>query len=127
MQDYHLYEYTVIRLMPRVERGEFINIGTILYCSGQKFLECRFHFDENRILSLFPEVDLPLIRQYAQTFECICEGPERGGAIGQLSLAERFRWLTATRSTMIQGAPVHDGYTKDARATLERLQVEMVL
>lgn len=126
MQGYHLFEHATIRLVPKVERGEFINIGTILYCSGQKYLESIFHWDEKRIMSLFPELDIELVKQYACSFERICKGESEGGPIGQLSIAERFRWLTATRSTIIQASPVHTGYTQDARATLMRMHEELV-
>lgn len=126
MQDYHLYEYAVIRLVPRVERCEFINVGTILYCSGLRFLGCRFHWDDQRILALFPDTDLGLIRQYARSFELICAGGTEGGSIGQLALAERFRWLTATRSTMLQSSPVHPSYCMDPQLTLEKILQQQV-
>lgn len=127
MQDYHLFEYAVVRLVPRVERGEFLNIGTILYCPGQRYLESVFHWDQQRIMTLFPETDLDLVKHYACSFGLICAGREEGGAIAGMALAERFRWLTATRSTIIQASPVHTGYTRDARETLMRLHKELVV
>ncbi|UII25381.1 DUF3037 domain-containing protein [Fulvivirga maritima] len=127
MQDYHLYEYATLRLMPRVERGEFVNIGTILYCKAHKFLECRFHWDEGRIKAIFPETDLELVKKYAMAIEEVCAGGKRGGAIGELTIAERFRWITATRSTILQASPVHPAFCKEAEATLERLHSELVL
>ena len=126
MQGYHLFEYATIRLIPRVERGEFVNIGSILYCSGERFLECIFHWDDQRILTLFPDIDLALVKGYARSFELICEGSKSGGGIAGLTIAERFRWLTATRSTIIQGSPVHTGYTRDARTTLQKLHADLV-
>lgn len=126
MQGYHLFEYATIRLMPKVERGEFVNIGTILYCSGERFLQCIFHWDEQRILALFPEVDLELVKQYSHSFELICEGSMAGGSIAAFAIAERFRWLTSSRSTIIQSSPVHTGYTQEALATLEKLCADLV-
>lgn len=127
MQDYHLYEYAVIRLVPRVERGEFVNIGTIMYCSGQRFLECSFQWDEQRLIALYPGLEIPLVQKYAESFKAICEGGSAGGAIGQLTIAERFRWLTATRSTILQTSAVHPAYCKDAQSTLEKLHQHLVL
>jgi hypothetical protein len=126
MQGYHLFEYATIRLIPKVERGEFVNIGSIMYCSGERFLQCVFHWDEARMLALFPDVDIELVKNYAHSFELICEGSKAGGAIAGYAIAERFRWLTATRSTIIQGSPVHTGYTKDAHATLQKLHSDLV-
>lgn len=126
MQGYHLFEYATFRLIPRVERGEFINIGSILYCSGEQFLQCLFHWDERRVTALFPEVDLANIQNYCHAIEHVCAGDQKGGSIAALSMAERFRWLTATRSTVIQAAPVHPGYTQDAQATLHRIHTALV-
>lgn len=126
MQGYHLFEYATIRLIPKVERGEFVNIGSILYCSGERFLQCIFHWDEPRILALFPEVDLELVKEYSKSFELICEGCPEGGDIATMAMAERFRWLTATRSTIIQASPVHTGYTQDALTTLDKMHTDLV-
>ena len=126
MQGYHLFEYATIRLMPKVERGEFVNIGSILYCSGERFLQCSFHWDEQRLLALFPELDLELVKQYSESFQLICEGAVAGGGIASFAIAERFRWLTATRSTIIQSSPTHTGYTQNALATLQKLHDELV-
>jgi hypothetical protein len=126
MQGYHLYEYATVRLIPKVERGEFVNIGSILYCSGERFLQCAFHWDEQRILALFPDVDLEVVKCYSQSFELICEGSIAGGSIATYAIAERFRWLTATRSTIIQASPAHTGYTCDAKATLQKLHTDLV-
>ena len=127
MQDYHLYEYATIRLIPRVERGEFINIGTVLYCKHLRFLESKFHYDVEKINALFKEVDHEVVKCYIGSFEAICKGVKEGGAIGELPLAERFRWLTATRSTIIQTSAVHPAYCKEAEITLDRLFEELVL
>jgi hypothetical protein len=135
MEGHHLFEYAAIRLIPKVERGEFVNIGSILYCGGERFLQCIFHWDESRILALFPEVDIALVKNYSHSFELICEGSTTGRSnpdqsnpqrIAEFTIAERFRWLTATRSTIIQSSPVHTGYTKDALATLQKLHADLV-
>ena len=136
MEGHHLFEYAAIRLIPKVERGEFVNIGSILYCGGERFLKCIFHWDESRILALFPEVDIALVKNYSHSFELICEGSTTGRSnlgqgnppqsIAEFAIAERFRWLTATRSTIIQSSPVHTGYTKDALATLQKLHADLV-
>ena len=126
MQGYHLFEYATIRLIPKVERGEFVNIGSILYCSGERFLQCVFHWDEERMLALFPEVEVELVKHYSHSFELICEGSKAGGDIAAMAMAERFRWLTATRSTIIQSSPVHTGYTQDALATLQKMHTDLV-
>lgn len=126
MQGYHLYEYAVIRVMPRVEREEFINIGVVLYCSAEKFLACRFELNEPRILALDPQLEMEQLNAYIQSFDLICQGLKSAGSIGQLSPAERFRWLTATRSTILQTSKVHPGFCQNPSETLERLFGELV-
>lgn len=127
MQDNHLFEYAMIRLVPLVERGEFINIGVGLYSSGHRFCDCQFQLEEERINSLFREVDLELVQQYVDAFQKICRGDKAGGPIAQLSMPKRFRWLTASRSTIIQCSPVHIGYTQNPENSLRRLFEEMVV
>ena len=127
MQESHLFEYAVIRIVPHVEREEFINVGVILYCRQQDFLEARWSLDE-KLMSLFaPQLDLTELKQNLCAFEIICKGGPEGGAIGMLDLPGRFRWLTATRSTILQPSNVHPGYTEDAAATLEKLFGQLVL
>lgn len=126
MQGYHLFEYAVIRLVPQVEREEFLNVGVILFCAHERFLECTFEWDEKRIRALYPEADLELFRKYTGAFRKICQGGEEGGSMGRLNPAERFRWLTATRSTMLQTSPVHPGYTGDPEKSLKRLHEQLV-
>lgn len=127
MQGKYLFEYAVIRLVPRVEREEFLNIGVILFCSAQKFLEMNFILNEERIRCLSSEIDILEIYNNLQAYKCICAGGKDGGAIGKLVLAERFRWLTATRSTVIQSSKVHPGFCGDAAETLERLHYQLVV
>jgi len=122
-----LFEYAVIRLVPRVEREEFINVGVVLYCPKQKFLCCAMQLDEQRAHALCPELDLEVVKANLKAFERICKGGEAGGPIGQLDLASRFRWLTATRSTVVQGSKVHPGFCDDAGEKLHQLYRQLVL
>jgi hypothetical protein len=126
MQGDHLFEYAVIRVVPKVEREEFINIGVILYCSGQKFLQCILELNEKKLQALCCDIDVEELRTHMQSFEKICKGGNDAGAIGKLSLAERFRWLTATRSTILQTSKVHPGLCLDASEMLQRLHKQLV-
>lgn len=126
MQENHLFEYAVIRVVPHVEREEFLNVGVIVYCAPQKFLKCRFELDENRLRILCDKLDLQQLRDHISSFERICAGGKDAGTIGQLSLAERFRWLTATRSTVLQTSKVHPGLCADANEMLNRLYIQLV-
>ena len=123
----HLFEYAVLRVVPRVEREEFLNVGVIVYCRSLGFLETRFALPEARLLAVAPELDLIEITARLQAFGRICQGRATGGTIGQLPLAERFRWLTATRSTVVQSSAVHPGRCADAGETLARLFAQLVL
>ncbi len=126
MQDKYLYEYAVIRVVPRVEREEFLNVGVILYCSKQGFLEAKIQLNEARF-SAFPcNVEASELQDYLQTWQRICKGGKEGGPIGLLPVASRFRWLTSTRSTMVQTSKVHPGFCNNATETLESLFQELV-
>ena len=127
MQEKHLFEYAVIRVVPCVEREEFLNVGVILYCASQGFLQTVFHLNETKLLAFSTELDLAEIKERLQAFERICQGGKDGGTIGALPLASRFRWLTATRSTVVQTSKVHPGLCKDPGAKLEKLFQEQVL
>ncbi|RBL91448.1 DUF3037 domain-containing protein [Chitinophaga flava] len=127
MQENHLYEYAVIRVVPRVEREEFLNVGVMLYCKKQKFLQASYHLCETRLRALFPDINIPEVQAYLCAIEKICAGGPQGGPIGMLDLASRFRWLTATRSTIIQTSKTHGGLCTDAAATLQRLHQQLVL
>ena len=126
MQEQYLFEYAIIRLVPKVEREEFVNIGVIMLCSPQKFLKCKLTINTNRIKSVWIETDLDVVNAHVVSFERICAGGKDAGPIGQLTLPERFRWLTASRSTMIQTSKVHPGLCTDADRTLERLMQDHV-
>ncbi len=127
MQDNHLFEYALIRLVPRVEREEFINVGVILYCRQKKYLECKILLDEKRAIALNPEVDVNEVKENLLSIEKICRAEKDGGPIAKLDVASRFRWLTATRSTMIQSSKVHPGLCRDPDKLLEHLFETMVL
>lgn len=126
MQEKHLYEYAVIRIMPRVEREEFINTGVVLYCAGKKFLRAKYTVNESKLKAFCGECDIPEVQDYLQAFENICEGKKEGGPIALLPNASRFRWLTASRSTVVQTSKVHPGFCDDPNDMLERLFAELV-
>lgn len=128
MPEQHLYEYAVIRVVPRVAREEFINAGVVLYCSRKKFLQALYVTDEARLSALCPSLDIAETTAYLDAFARICVGGKAAGTIGALGPAERFRWLTATRSTIVQCSKVHPGFCgADPAATLDRLFQQLVL
>jgi hypothetical protein len=127
MQDRYLFEYAVIRVVPRVEREEFINVGVILYCAPKKFLKSIFVIDANRLSAFSPTLDIPEIECNTDSVRLICAGGKAGGPIGQLDLPSRFRWLTATRSTILQSSKVHPGFCEDPDVMLNRLVEALVL
>ncbi len=122
----HTYDYAVVRVVPRVERGEFVNVGVIVCCASKGFLEARIEIDETRLLAIDPTADLAAIEANLATIPRICAGGADAGPIGRLSLRERFDWLVAPRSTMIQTAAVHMGRCDRLDHTLERLLDRMV-
>jgi hypothetical protein len=126
MQQKHLFEYAVIRVVPRVEREEFLNIGVILYCAGQKFLQTKYLLDEARLLAFSADLDIIDLKEHLCSFERISTGDKAAGPIGKLDIASRFRWLTATRSTILQTSKVHPGFCEDAAETLEKLYCQLV-
>jgi Protein of unknown function (DUF3037) len=127
MQDNHLFEYAVIRVVPQVEREEFLNVGIVLYCARPKFLQALFTLDEQRICSFSDKLDITELKKYLCAFEQICMGDKQTGAIAKLPAAERFRWLTATRSTIVQTSKVHPGFCIDPAETLHKLYKQLVL
>jgi len=124
--DHFTYDYAIIRVVPRVEREEFVNVGVIVSCPAADFLEARIELDEQRLIALDPSLDLESIRAHLTTIPAICTGGEQAGPIGKLPQRERFHWLTAPRSTVIQTSPVHSGSCKDPNVVLERLLDSMV-
>ena len=126
MPDLLTYDYAVVRIVPRVERGEFVNAGVIMSCAAKGYLEVRIELEDARLLALDPSVDLEAIKANLSTIPAICMGGEKAGPIGRLSVRERFHWLVAPRSTIIQTSAVHMGRCTDLGAALERLLDKMV-
>lgn len=126
MQQRHTYDYAVIRAVPRVERGEFINVGVIVWCAPQRFLKAKVHIDESKILALDPKADIDAIKKAALAIPIVCEGGKAAGALGALALSERFHWMVAPRSSSLQTSPVHMGRTTDLQQALEKIFNEMV-
>ena len=120
------YDYAIIRVVPRVERDEFINVGVILFCRTRRFLGALTHLDEQRLLALAPDLDLELVRKQLEMITLTCAGDARGGHIARMSISERFHWLVAPHSTMIQSSPVHCGLSSEPEAALRHLLETMV-
>ncbi len=120
------FDYAIVRVLPRVERGEFINAGVILFCLTHRFLAARVELDERRLLALEPEVDVALVRAHLEAIPRICAGGKAAGPIGQLPQKERWHWLVAPRSTILQTSPVHSGLCEDPAKALEHLMDRMV-
>lgn len=127
MQGKYLFEYAIIRIVPRVEREEFLNVGIILYCKDRKYLGTKYMLNKERIKALCVEVDCAEIEEHLQSIEKIAKGSKDGGPIAALDLPSRFRWLAATRSTIIQTSKVHPGFCDDPQQTLEKLFTQLVL
>jgi hypothetical protein len=127
MPEKHLYEYAVIRIVPRVEREEFINAGVIMYCATLRFLEVNCTLPKERLKVFGGVLDITETEARLKAFEQVCKGGKEGGPIGQLAPAARFRWLTAARSTVVQTSRIHPGLCMDAKQTLELLYEKLVL
>lgn len=127
MPELQLYEYAVIRVVPRVEREEFLNVGLILFCKRAKKIHVRFQLNEDRLLALSPETDVAQIRLNLDSFVKIANGLQTGGPIARFEVPERFRWLTAIRSSVIQTSRPHPGMCGDLDAAFEKLFAELVL
>jgi hypothetical protein len=122
----HTYDYAIVRVVPRVERGEFVNAGIILSCDIERVLEARIDLNEGLLLALDAAVDLPLVRSSLAAIPAICAGGPQSGPIGKLSARERFHWLVSPRSTIVQTSPVHTGQCDLPLAALEHLMNRMV-
>lgn len=118
MPDNITYEYAIIRVVPKVEREEFINVGAILYAKKKKYLGMQYQLDEKRLAAFGNTIDLDLIRSYLKAWELVCQGGKIGGAIGSLEIHVRFRWLTANRSSIIQSSATHSGLCSDPEQML---------
>ncbi|MBA9077455.1 MULTISPECIES: DUF3037 domain-containing protein [Rufibacter] len=126
MQEKHLFEYAVIRVVPCVAREEFLNVGVILFCASQGFLQTAYKLNEERLRVFSGELDVQELEQRLQAFVKICAGRREGGVIGQQAIASRFRWLTSARSTVVQLSAIHPGLCEDPQATLQRLFSQLV-
>ena len=122
----HTYDYAIVRVVPRVERGEFVNAGVILSCDVERYLQACIDLDEDALLALDGNVDLDLVKSTLAVIPAICAGGADAGAIGRLSARERFHWLVAPRSTMVQTSPVHTGRCSDLQAALDHLMSTMI-
>ena len=126
MPDRCTYDYAIVRVVPRVERGEFVNVGAIVSSDAEGYLAARFAVDEPRLRALDPRIDLSAIRTALDAIAAVCDGGAAAGPIGKLTLRERFHWLVAPRSTVVQVSPVHAGLCDDPVTALERLLEQMV-
>jgi hypothetical protein len=126
MRALRTYDYAVVRVVPRVERGEFLNAGIILSCDVERILQARIELDETALLAIDAQVDMELVTSVLATIPMICAGGAGAGDIGRMSARERFHWLVAPRSTIVQTSPVHTGQCADPEAVLEHLMRTMV-
>jgi hypothetical protein len=126
MRALRTYDYAVVRVVPRVERGEFLNAGIILSCDVERILQARIELDETALLAIDAQVDMELVTSVLATIPMICVGGAGAGDIGRMSARERFHWLVAPRSTIVQTSPVHTGQCADPEAVLEHLMRTMV-
>lgn len=127
MQEQHLFEYAVIRVVPRVEREEFINVGVIVFCKKTGFLKTAYIVNEARLKALHPALDVAEVKSYLQALEQISSGNKTFAPIGKLDAPSRFRWLTATRSTVVQTSKVHPGFCTDLETAVQKLFEQYVL
>ncbi|MFL9843356.1 DUF3037 domain-containing protein [Flavobacterium rhizosphaerae] len=127
MQERHLYEYAIVRVVPRVEREEFINVGIVLFCKRLRFIKMLYTVNETKIKTLYNEADTKQIQQNLESFQRIAEGARNSGPIALLEVPERFRWLTAVRSSVIQTSRPHPGFCTNPAEAAQQLFEEMVL
>lgn len=127
MPEKHLYEYAVIRVLPAVEREEFLNVGIVLFCKKQKFIQMRYDLNELKLQAFSKDCDVAQLKQNLEAFEKIARGDSSGGTIAMMDVPSRFRWLTAVRSSMIQTSRPHPGLCDDLEKTVQRLFDELVL
>ncbi len=126
MQEKHLFEYSTIRYVPKVERGEVINLGIIMFCKELNFLQLKYKLDKERLLAFFPDTNIENLALHLKSFEMVCMGDETAFGIASLDMASRFRWLASKRSTILQTSDIHPGYCEDPDIMLEHLFKELV-
>lgn len=127
MPEKHLYEYAVIRFVPKVEREEFINVGVVLFSKQAKYLNSIYTLDERKLKVFSTELEIECLKNGLRVFDKVCLGNKEGGVIAQMDIPDRFRWLTAVRSACIQTSRPHPGFSGDLDATLQKLFKELVL
>jgi len=120
------YDYAIVRIVPRVHCCAFVNAGVILHARTARFLSARVHLDRSHLVTLDASIDVDLIERYLNAYRQVCDGADGSGPIGQLPRSERFHWLTAPRSTVLQTSPVHGGRTRDPERTLDQLFTQYV-
>lgn len=120
------FDYAIVRVVPRVERGEFLNVGVVLFCSTEGFLDARIELDGHRLSALQPQADVSLVQAHLDVIPRVCRGGEEAGPIGRLPQRARFHWLVAPRSTIIQTSAVHSGLHRDLNTALEQLMDKLV-
>ena len=120
------FDYAILRIVPRVERQEFINAGVVVFCLEKRYLAARIRLNRDRVKALWPEVDLELVGKHLDAVPRICEGDPSAGPIAQLSQRERFHWLVSPRSTIIQPSPVHTGVCDATDGMLDRLEKQFL-
>ncbi|RED43906.1 hypothetical protein DFQ10_10495 [Winogradskyella eximia] len=127
MQNSQTFEYAIIRVVPRVEREEFFNVGVILFSKRNKFLGIKYDINKDKLKAFSTDVELEMLEDYLNAWKLICDGDPHGGKIGTFELSDRFRWLTACRSTIIQSSKTHPGLSNDPQKTLDEIFVNYVL
>lgn len=127
MQDKYTFEYAIIRVVPKVEREEFFNVGVILYSKRKKFLDLKIYINPEKLKAFSSEIELDMLNNYLNAWKLICDGEPSGGKIGTFELSDRFRWLTACRSTIIQSSKTHPGLSDNPQKTLEDMFEKYVL
>jgi hypothetical protein len=127
MQDKCTFEYAIIRVVPKVEREEFFNVGVILFSKRKKYIEMKYHIDPEKLKAFSPDIDLDQLNEYLNAWKLVCLGEPSGGPIGKMELPDRFRWLTSSRSTIIQSSKTHPGLCLDPQKELEDIFEKYVL
>lgn len=115
------FDYAVVRVVPRVERGELVNVGVIVSCTARAYVGCRWHLPAERLRALDPRLDLEAVRRHLEAFAAVCRGDADAGPLARLSPSERFHWLVAPRSTIVQTSPVHVGLCAEPAEALDHL------
>ena len=121
------FEYAIIRVVPKVEREEFFNVGVILFSKQKRFIDMKYHIDPNKFNAFSPEIDLDHLNEYLNAWKLVCQGEPAGGPIGKMDLPDRFRWLTSSRSTIIQSSKTHPGLCHDPEQELNDIFEKYVL